>query len=197
MEEWRPIPGTENKYEISNYGNVKSLSYHQTGKVKLLKPFPDKKGYLQVDINKKSRKVHRIVAEVYIPNPNKKPQINHKDGNKSNNRVDNLEWCTQSENQKHAYKHGLKPKSMERAHSNEVKEMLVNYSKKINDKRKIPVIAINIETGERTRYSSQSEAAKKLGVHQKSVGRICYGKQKQTKGYRFEFEQSSTAGSNE
>ena len=187
-EIWKPIKGYEGKYEISNKGNVMSLSYHQTGKPKLLAQFPDKKGYLQVDLKKKYIKVHRIVAETFIPNPENKPQINHIDGNKSNNSVENLEWCTQSENQKHAYKNGLKPKSMKRAKSLEVKQLLDKHREEINDKRKMPVIATNLKTGEKHRFESQSEASRQLGVYQNCIRRICYGMQKQSKGYIFEFE---------
>lgn len=187
-EIWKPIKGYEGQYDVSNLGNIRSLSYHQTEKIKKLSPFPDKKGYLQVDLRKRSIKVHRIVAETFIPNPENKQQINHIDGNKSNNRVENLEWCTQSENQKHAYKNGLKPKSVARSKTKEVKDLLNKYRNESNEKRKTPVIATNIATGEKYQFESQSEASRQLGVPQRSVGRICYGKQKQSNGYVFEFK---------
>ena len=72
-----------------------------------VKPQPNGKGYLRVSIGGKLKFVHRLVAEKYIPNPENKPQVNHKDGNKLNNSVDNLEWVTNMENRKHAVKNLL------------------------------------------------------------------------------------------
>lgn len=75
---------------------------------KIIKPSVNKKGYLQVCLqNKKSYRIHRLVAELFIPNPDSKPQVNHKDGNKRNNRVYNLKWVTNQENQEHAIVNGL------------------------------------------------------------------------------------------
>lgn len=73
----------------------------------VVKPQPNGKGYYRVSIGGKLRFVHRLVAELYIPNPENKPQVNHKDGNKKNNTVDNLEWVDNQENRNHAVKNGL------------------------------------------------------------------------------------------
>ena len=93
-EQWRPIEGYEGLYEVSNLGRVKSL---KCGRERILKPQMKKKGYLQVGLRKEGKykmfKVHRLVAQAFIPNPEGLPQINHKDENPSNNRVENLEWC--------------------------------------------------------------------------------------------------------
>ena len=97
QEIWKPVAGFEN-YEVSNLGRVKSLNYSHTGKEKILKPFKRKDGYLQVILcrNGKVKKfsVHRLVATAFIPNPYGFEQVNHKDENKINNCVSNLEFCT-------------------------------------------------------------------------------------------------------
>ena len=101
-EQWKPIPGYDGYYEISNLGRVKSLNYHRTGKEGFLSIQNDGCGYSFVSLSKHNQrkypKIHCLVAEAFIPNPNNLPQVNHIDENKSNNRVDNLEWCTPSYN---------------------------------------------------------------------------------------------------
>lgn len=100
-EVWKDVVGYEGLYQISNTGKVKSLpkwAGKSLRKERILKTPPDKDGYIKVVLckNNKTRflSVHRLMAEVFIPNPNNFPQINHKDENKQNNNLDNLEWCT-------------------------------------------------------------------------------------------------------
>lgn len=113
-EVWKPIPCYEGLYEGSNLGRVKSLPRYVTNtkygssrlvRERLLTPCFDTRGYVQYTLSKKqvvrSKRAHRIVAELFIPNPNNLPEVNHRDGNKLNNRVDNLEWCTRKENNDH------------------------------------------------------------------------------------------------
>lgn len=83
---------------------------------KELKGMIDNSGYREVIIDNKQKLVHRIVAECFIPNPENKPCVNHKDGNKLNNDISNLEWCTHSENIKHAYENGLEKKCLGEKH---------------------------------------------------------------------------------
>ena len=103
-EIWRPIPEYENRYEVSNWGRVRSI--------KILKPFRDRNGYLKYLLSNpgkvKSYFIHRLVALAFIPNPENKPEVNHIDGNKQNNCADNLIFVTRSENMKHAYNNNLK-----------------------------------------------------------------------------------------
>lgn len=96
----------EQNYAISNFGNIKNLITNR-----ILKTRPSHKGYMKTNISIKGKIktifVHQLVAKYFLNNFNDLPQVNHKDGNKQNNRADNLEWCTPSENVRHAYKNGL------------------------------------------------------------------------------------------
>lgn len=107
-EEWRPIKGYEGLYEVSNMGRVKSL---YTSQSIILKQSMSTNGYIKVNLSKDGTRntkwVHRLVATAFIRNPNNYEVVNHKDCNKKNNTVDNLEWCTSSYNTKHAYLNGL------------------------------------------------------------------------------------------
>lgn len=108
-EEWRDIKGYEGRYQVSNMGRVKSLARKKgwcIARERMLTLWEQHKGYLVVDLtddsgHRKHCQVHRLVAQAFIPNPDGKPQVNHKDGNKHNNRVNNLEWMTNYENHIH------------------------------------------------------------------------------------------------
>lgn len=91
------------KYEVSSNGHVRNKKTKR-----VLHEFVGKDGYLRTQFDGKSRTVHRVIANVFIPKDPNRDFINHKDGNKQNNSVDNLEWCTRSENIKHAYEHNLR-----------------------------------------------------------------------------------------
>lgn len=121
-ELWKPVKGYEGLYEVSNLGGIKSLArWRKNGEnsgywqqEKILKQTHTTTGYLKVELSKNKKrssfKVHRLVAEAFIANPDNKPNINHKDGNPLNNKAENLEWCTQQENIIHALRTGLKKK---------------------------------------------------------------------------------------
>lgn len=117
MERWKDIKCFENLYQISNEGKVKSLGngFKSCGHEKILKPGISTSGYLFVNLYKDKthlhKDIHRLVALMFIPNPENKPCVNHKNGIKTDNNVNNLEWCTYYENNNHAYKMGLHNKS--------------------------------------------------------------------------------------
>ena len=118
MEIWKDIPGFEGKYRVSSFGRIKSLDrfrekHHYPECILNTSKRLTHDGYARVSVRdddgyQHEYRVNKLVATVFIPNPDGKSSVNHIDGDKLNNHVSNLEWATRSENMKHAYKHGLK-----------------------------------------------------------------------------------------
>ena len=128
MEEiWKEIPGLNGKYECSNKGRVRRVNKDpRCEKYKILNLQNTKDGYMSVNPTIKfRRRVHRLVAEVFIPNPENKSQVNHIDGNKSNNHVTNLEWVTPAENMQHAIDTGLRSIGADITHSKLTEEDVI------------------------------------------------------------------------
>jgi hypothetical protein len=173
-ETWVDIEGYEELYSISTLGRVKSLERYRQNHGRLQKveskiksTRKDKQGYVLLDLYKdnkpKTVRVHRIVAEAFIPNPNNKETVNHIDGDKSNNNINNLEWASAKEQNEHFYKRNLKSKeNIEKA----VKAMNKVQSKKVK--------CLNDETV----YESVSEAARQIGITGSLIARCCRGERK-------------------
>ncbi len=129
-ERWKDIEGFEEQYQISSLGRVKSLERYvknnlcgevlQEGRMMSIQSFSDGYQYVTLwkDGKRRSHSMHRLIAAAYIPNPENKPEVNHKDGIKTNNYETNLEWVTSSENKIHAHKTGLTNNSKGMEHRN-------------------------------------------------------------------------------
>ena len=121
-EVWKDIEGYEGLYQVSNTGRVRSLNYKRQNKIKTLKLFKTYRGYYRVSLIKDKKKkdvfIHRLVAKAFLNSIPEKTYVYDKNGNKVDNSVTNLEWCTQSENIKHAYDTGLKMKYFGKKHWN-------------------------------------------------------------------------------
>ena len=173
MEIWKDIQNYEGLYQVSNLGRIKSLSrrdrLNRVIQEKILKHGSNKKGYLIVVLCKEGRmktcRVHRLVAKAFIPNPENKPEVNHKDEDKTNNKVENLEWMTRREN----INYGTRNERSEKSQSK-------------------PIYGINIKTDEKIEFPSTQEA-QRSGFDQSNIVKCLKGKRKSHKGYRWFYKE--------
>ena len=184
MEQWRPIQGTKGFIEVSDLGNVRSLL---RGNPYLLKTQTDSKGYHRISIKiegeKHTYKLHREVAKAFIPNPNSLPQVNHKDGNKDNNSMANLEWCTNRDNVHHAIENGLWGS-------------VIEGSRKENERRKKPIIAYRIDGAfPCTRYYESIRAAER-DIGSRHITAVLKGKRTHTQGWAFQYAKGVSPDAN-
>ena len=163
-EEWRDIQGYEGKYMVSNLGRVKSLNYRNNGKEGILKGVANGNGYLEVILFKEGKgkhyRINRLVAQAFLPNPDNLPEVNHKDENKQNNCVENLEYCSKLYN--------------------------INYgtgSKRSAEKRSKPLFGINKVSGLILEFPSIAEASRQTGINKGNICSCLKGNYKSTGGY--------------
>ena len=169
MEHWKEIAGYEGLYEVSDQGRVKSLGNNKSRKEKILKPGKNNWGYLQVSLCKdgKSKKstVHRLVAKAFISNPGNLETINHKDEDKTNNTVGNLEWMSMKDN--------------------------INYgthNRRSAETRSKSVLMLDKSTGELlATFPSTCEAWRVTGIAQPDISDCCLGKRKSAGGYVWKY----------
>lgn len=188
-EQWKPIEGFD-IYIVSNTGRVRSTtrtvknnhgSFVVEGKE--LKPIDNGKGYLKVPLYKNGKYcrkyVHRLVAKHFIPNPKAKPCVNHIDCNPSNNRADNLEWCTHKENMEW----------MKKQNRNARTESWLTNLHKAQEKTYVAVIGTSIQNGQKLRFGKLNDVAK-AGFEPSCVCDCCKGKRLTHKGYRWQYEKA-------
>jgi hypothetical protein len=153
IEKWKDIVGYENKYQVSNFGRLRNANG-------IMKPMTATNGYLVACLwkNNKQKKfvLHKLVAQAFLENPNNYKEVNHIDGNKNNNRVENLEWCDRSINLTHAYKTGLKQKKFGKDNHN---------SKRVKQ--------TNILTGEIKVWDSLGDIQRTLGYSSGQISQVC------------------------
>ena len=160
-------------YKVSNLGRMMSLNYRNTGKSELMNPYEDKKGYLQVNLSKngetKTCFVHRIVAETFIPNPEKKPEVNHIDEDKTNNRVSNLEWKSHKGNCNHGTRN---ERIFEKTTNGKCSKKVLQFSK----------------SGEFIREWPSVMECSRNGYDFRNVSACCLGKRKTAYGFCWEYK---------
>ena len=163
-EIWKPVRNYEGLYEVSNLGRVKSLNYKRTGKERILKAGKSGNGYLQVNLykdgNREQPLVHRLVATAFLDNADNLPEVNHKDENKQNNCVENLEYCSRLYN--------------------------MNYgtgSKRSAEKRSKPVFSVDKKSGLIMWWESAKEAERCTGINNGNIINCCQGRQKSAGGH--------------
>lgn len=162
-EIWKEILGYENLYEVSNLGKVRNM---RTGRI--LKPGPDKDGYLLICLYKNGRrttnKLHRLVAQAFLPNSSK-PQINHKDEDKTNNCVNNLEWCDAKYNANYGTR-----------------------NKKVSERNGIPVLQFNMQGDLIKEFPSLHSAALSLGISKQAIWSSCNNINKTCCGFIWKYK---------
>ena len=199
MEEiWKDIKDYEGLYQISNFGRVKSLKRKVKNKngyriveEKILKNLINDMGYYTVNLRKDNQNniklIHRLIAENYISNKNNYPIINHIDGNKLNNNIDNLEWCTYSHNIKEAFKLGLNKYTYK---ENFKHDYWKNKKGKEHSKSK-SINQYDVEGNFIKEWESLTQASRELNINLIYISNVCRGKQRVAGGYKWKFKEEN------
>lgn len=166
-EIWHDIEGYKGLYQVSNKGRVKSLKW---GKERILRPGINSSGYLLVKLCKNGvglyKFIHRLVAQAFIPNPENKPQVNHKDENKLNNCVDNLEWSTAKENSNYG-----------------------SRNERVGDSQSKPILQYS-KSGEFIReWKGASEVERVLSINNGNINSCCKGRYKSSGGFIWKYKE--------
>jgi hypothetical protein len=180
-EEWRDVVGYEGYYQVSNLGRVRSLDRilvsrdgrRKRYKGKVLKPRLSNRGYVEVSLPRKSggnsrHRVHRLVAEAFLEPDPTRPQVDHINAIRTDNRVENLRWTTPSENLQYARDSG---------HLNDKERIAAS----------IKVMARPLQRSDGVVFPSIASAARALGVHPQSIGHVLKGVSKQCQGFSFKY----------
>ena len=165
-EVWKDVSGYEGLYQVSNKGRVKSLKF---GKERIMKPCNNGRGYLFILLckngNRKKNKVHRLVAKAFLSNLDNLPEVNHKDENKTNNCVENLEWCDSKYN--------------------------INYgshNQRSGEKRSKPVFQYSKDGEFVRKWKSTKDVERNLGYAHTNISSCCLGKRKSAYGFIWKYK---------
>jgi hypothetical protein len=175
-EAWKDVPGYEGIYEASTMGRVRSLKYDSHYRGRILKGTTGKNGYkiiaLWKDGRSKSETIHRVVAKTFLVNPLNKRTVNHKNGNKTDNRVQNLEWSTDSENNQHAFdflgRKGIGLKGNKNGHSRKIVQLTMR--------------GIEVRT-----FDCIRDAEVETNIKHENISKVARGKRSHAGGFKWEY----------
>lgn len=203
MEEWKFVPTTDEMIQVSSDGRIRS---RLRGNWNILKATPDRKGYLRIKITihrvSHTYKVHRLVAEAFVPNPKGLAQVNHKDGDRTNNSASNLEWCSNQQNVLYSYalRHGDCPSGIANM-SYSPARIAIGKKRRYLNRNRTPWLNTNQQfrksiigrIGDQTkRFDSVSDAERYIGS--RHITDVLKGKRQRVKGWTFEYAESAERG---